>query len=120
MQPEPPIELKLSWMFPVHHDGSVDVPCIGLTLINRLGHEVNWMSASIDLQDGSGRHMQLIGTALPGMNLPLRVSAHDSNQTIVPAQQLRESGFDLSRPIAARAALGMGESIVSQPWTAEH
>lgn len=113
----PPLELKPSSMYPVHHDGSVDVPCIGLTLINRLGHEVNWTNASIDLQDGSGRHMPLIGTALPGCNLPRVVGPHNSDYTFVPAQQLYVSGFDLEKPITARASLGTGESVVSQPWT---
>jgi hypothetical protein len=117
---DPPLELKLSWMFPVHHDGSMDVPCVGLTVVNRLSHEVRWTSASIDLQDGSGRHMVLINTALPGMNLPLPVGPHDSNQTIVPAEQLRDNGFDLTRPITARASLATGETIVSNPWTAGH
>jgi hypothetical protein len=112
-----PLELKPSWMYPVHHEGSVDVPCIGLTLINRLAHEINWTNASIDLQDGSGRHMPLIGTALPGCNLPRVVGPHNSDFTFVPAEQLYVSGFDLEKPITARASLGTGETVASQPWT---
>ncbi len=60
--------------------------------------------------------MPLIGTALPGCNLPRVVGPHNSDYTF--AQQLYVSGFDLEKPITARASLATGESVVSQPWTA--
>jgi hypothetical protein len=115
-----PLELKLSWMFPTYADGSIGPEGIGLTLINRLAHPVNWTSASIDLQDGSGRHMPLINSAPPGMGLPRRVEAHNSDFTLVAAQQLRDGGLDLAHPITAKASLATGETIVSQPWTPGH
>src|SRR5665213_2642963 len=65
-----PRELKLSWMVPTYADGSIGHAGIGMTLINRLAHPVNSTSPSIDLQDGSGRHLPLITSAPPGMSLP--------------------------------------------------
>jgi hypothetical protein len=115
-----PLELRLSWMFPTYADGSLGPEGIGLTLINRLEHPVHWTSASIDLQDGSGRHMPLINSAPPGMGLPRRVEAHNSEFTLVAAQQLRDGGFDLAHPITAKASIATGETVVSQPWTPGH
>jgi len=115
-----PLELKLSWMFPTYADGSIGPEGIGLTLINRLEHLVHWTSASIDLQDGSGRHMPLINSAPPGMGLPRRVESHSSEFTLVAAQQLRDGGFDLAHPITAKASLATGETIISQQWTPGH
>jgi hypothetical protein len=116
----PPLELKLSWMFPTYTDGSIGAEGIGLTLVNRLEHPVQWTASSIDLQDGSGRHMVLINTAPPGMGLPRRVEPHSSEFTLVAAQQLQDNGFDLARPITARASTATGETITSQPWTPGH
>src|SRR5689334_15594022 len=56
-------------MWPTYHDGTIGPDSIGLTLVNRLEHSVRWTSASIDMQDGSGRHMVLIDVAPPGMGL---------------------------------------------------
>jgi hypothetical protein len=117
---EAPLELRLSWMFPTYADGSIGPEGIGLTLINRLEHPVHWTSASIDLQDGSGRHMPLISSAPPGMGLPRRVESHSSDFTLVAAQQLRDGGLDLAHPITAKASLATGETVVSQPWTPGH
>lgn len=114
------IELKLSWMWPTYDDGTIGPDGIGLTLVNRLDHPVRWTSASIDLQDDSGRHIALIDAAPPGMGLPRRVEPHDSAFTLVAAQQLRDQSMDLSRPITARASLATGEVIVSAPWTPGH
>lgn len=117
---KPGLELKLSWMWPTYDNGTLGPDSIGLTLVNNLAHPVRWTSASIDLQDGSGRHLALIDCAPPGMGLPRRVEAHDSSFTLVAAEQLRAQGMDLSRPIAARANIATGETVISAPWTAGH
>jgi len=114
------LELKLSWMWPTYDNGTLGPDSIGLTLVNRLDHPVRWTSASIDLQDESGRQLALIDAAPPGMGLPQRVESHDSSFTLVAAQQLRDQGLDLSRPITARASLATGEMVVSVPWTPGH
>jgi hypothetical protein len=114
------LELKLNWMFPTYDNGTIGPDSIGLTLVNRLDHQVRWTSAGIDLQDGSGRHLALINTAPPGMGLPQRVEPHDSSFTMVAAQQLRDEGLDLSRPITAHASIATGETVVSAPWTPGH
>lgn len=114
------LELKLSWMWPTYDNGEIGPDSIGLTLVNRLDHPVRWTSASIDLQDESGRHLALIDAAPPGMGLPQRVESHDSSFTLVAAQQLRDQGMDLSRPIMARASIATGETVVSAPWTPGH
>lgn len=114
------LELKLSWMIPTYDNGTLGPDSIGLTLINRLNHAVRWTNASIDLQDESGRHLALIDTAPPGMGLPRQVGSHDSAFTLVAAQQLRDQGLDLSRPITASASIATGETVVSEPWTAGH
>jgi len=114
------LELKLSWMWPTYDKGTLGPDSIGLTLMNNLAHPVTWASASIDLQDGSGRHLALIDCAPPGMGLPQRVDAHDSSFTLVAAQQLRDQGMDLSRPITARANIATGETVLSAPWTPGH
>jgi hypothetical protein len=114
------LELKLTWMFPTYDNGTIGPDSIGLTLVNRLEHPVRWTSAAIDLQDGSGRHLALINTAPPGMGLPQKVEPHDSSFTMVAAQQLRDEGLDLSRPITAHASIATGETVVSPPWTPGH
>jgi hypothetical protein len=114
------LELKLSWMWPTYDDGTIGPDSIGLTLVNRLEHPVKWASAGIDLQDGSGRHLALIDAAPPGMGLPQRVEPHDSALTLVAAQQLRDQGMDLSRPITARASIATGETVISAPWIPGH
>lgn len=114
------LELKLSWMIPTYDNGTLGPDAVGLTLVNRFDHPVRWSSASIDLQDGSGRHLALIDAAPPGMGLPQHVGPHDSSFTLVPAQQLRDQGMDLSRPITARASIATGETVTSEPWTAGH
>ena len=116
----PDLSLKLSWMIPTYDNGTLGPDSIGLTLVNNLDHPVRWASASVDLQDGSGRHLALIDCAPPGMGLPQRVDAHDSSFTLVAAQQLRDQGMDLSRPITARANIATGETVISAPWTAGH
>jgi|SRR6187402_93355 len=117
---QPGLELKLSWMWPTYDNGTLGPDSIGLTLINNLDHAVRWASASIDLQDGSGRHLALIDCAPPGMGLPQRIDAHDSSFTLVAAEQLRDQGMDLSRPITGRANIATGETVVSAPWTPGH
>lgn len=117
---KPGLELKLSWMWPTYDNGTLGSDSIGLTLVNNLDHQVRWVSASIDLQDGSGRHLALINCAPPGMGLPQRVDAHDSSFTLVAAQQLRDQGMDLSRPITAQANIATGETVESPPWTPGH
>lgn len=117
---KPGLELKLSWMWPTYDNGTLGSDSIGLTLVNNLDHQVRWVSASIDLQDGSGRHLALINCAPPGMGLPQRVDAHDSSFTLVAAEQLRDQGMDLSRPITARANISTGETVESPPWTPGH
>jgi hypothetical protein len=116
---EPQLELKLSWMFPTY-GGTLGPEGIGLTLINRLSHPIHWTSASIDLQDNSGRHVPLMNSAPPGMNLPKWVQPHSSDFTLIAAQQLRDVGFDLARPITARANTATGDVVVSDEWTAGH
>jgi hypothetical protein len=115
-----PLELKLSWMIPTYDNGTLGPDAVGLTLVNRMSHPVRWISASIDLQDDSGRHLALIDTAPPGMGLPQQVASHDSTYTMVAVQQLRDQGFDLSRPITGRASIATGETVASDPWTAGH
>jgi hypothetical protein len=114
---KPDFELKLSWMWPTYDNGTIGPDSIGLTLVNNLDHPIRWASASIDLQDGSGRHLALIDCAPPGMGVPQRIDAHDSSFTLVAAQQLRDQGMDLSRPIVGRANLATGETVISVPWT---
>lgn len=114
------LELKLSWMIPTYDNGTLGPDGVGLTLVNRLNHVIRWTNASIELQDESGRHLALIDTAPPGMGLPCQVGSHDSAFTIVAAQQLRDQGLDLTRPITARASMATGETVVSEPWTAGH
>jgi hypothetical protein len=117
---KPDLELKLSWMWPTYDNGDLGPDSIGLTLVNNLDHAVRWTSASIDLQDGTGRHLALIDCAPPGMGLPQRVDAHDSSFTLVAAEQLRDQGMDLSRPITGRANIATGETVISAPWTPGH
>ena len=57
--------------------------------------------------------MLLINSAPPGMGLPRRVEAHNSDFTLVAARQLRDGGLDLAHPITAKASLATGETIVS-------
>jgi hypothetical protein len=88
----PVLELALSWMFPTY--GEVLGPeGIGLTLTNRQEYPVRWTSASINLQDGSGRHVALINEAPPrDQNAESAAGPYiRTAATSTPAQNTREN-----------------------------
>ena len=112
------LELKLVWMALTYTDGTVGDFGIGLSLTNLLAHPVEWSSAHLELQDGSGRHAQLVGTAPPPLAVPKWVQPQTTEQVWVSEEAVTDSGFDLARPITAYATLGTGDRVQSKPWTA--
>jgi hypothetical protein len=115
-----PLELGLSWMAITYADGTVGDFGIGLSLTNRQPFAVQWVSAHLDLQDGSGRHAQLIATAPPPLTVPKWVQPQTTESVWVSEEAVTRSGIDLTRPMTGSATIGTGEMVRSQPWTADH
>jgi len=82
-----------------------------LEVLNHSDHPIRVAGVGFDLQDGSGRTLQLAAIP-PGATIPGEIAAHDSGQTwIIADSDVGEMPVDLFRPLVGWVRLSTNEKI---------
>ena len=105
----PDVEVKISYALLNFPTGAVGA--VLLEVLNHSDHPIRVAGVGFDLQDGSGRTLQLAAIP-PGATIPGEIAAHDSGQTwIIADSDVGEMPVDLFRPLVGWVRLSTNEKI---------